>query len=338
VSLSFASSSNPKILILGDLMVDKYYLGQVSRISPEAPVPIVQVKETRRVLGGAGNVVENLIDLGAQVYVCGVLGLDPEGEWFRQKLVNRGIDVSGVIQGEGYRTIVKTRVVAGRHQMIRLDWEEVKALTPSDENEVLDKVEEQIARCQAVVFSDYRKGFLTPSFVRHIMSIALREKKRVLCDTKLKDPAPYYGATVMTPNVQELAEIHGKDIKDEAQFIAAGQAVRERYNLKCLIVTRSEKGMTLFSQDEAPWSIGTVAQEVFDVTGAGDTVLAALTSAIAEGGDIKEAMLFATLAAGVVISKAGTASVTRAEIAASQEEPRVREFVEYAMRNRTREL
>jgi len=324
-------SGKRDIIVIGDLMVDKYYAGRVSRISPEAPVPIVHVHDTRRVLGGAGNVIANLLALGANVSVAGIVGLDEEGKWLKEELLGLGAEAAGLFDDPSRPTAVKTRVMSGRHQMIRLDWEETNNIPESLEEDIYRILEGKVPSIQAVLLSDYKKGCLTSSLTKKIIDLCLHAGVPVFADTKVRDPRYFSGATILTPNLSELEEMYGKEIRSESQFIEAGKEVRERYNLEYLLVTRGERGMSLFPKTGDPWTIGTAAKEVYDVTGAGDTVLAALAIGVMTGLNVKEAMLLATLAARVVISKVGTAQVTFDEISESLKDYHVKEFIHHAM-------
>ena len=307
-------SSRPRLLVVGDLMIDHYLWGQTQRISPEAPVPVVDVHRESEVLGGAGNVVNNLVALGAQVAVASAIGPDENGHRLRRMLEDLGVETSAVLEEPGRRTTRKSRVIASHQQVIRFDSESRQGLLPETEEALLEKIEAQIGRSDTVLLSDYGKGVLTERFTQEVIALAKRHGVRVMVDPKGTDYSKYRGATAITPNRKEASEATGIAITDEASLREAGFRLREELELERAIITLSEEGMAIFGEEMRV--IPTVAKEVYDVTGAGDTVIATLGFVRAAGGSIDEAARIANAAAAVVVGKLGSATATWEEILA----------------------
>jgi len=302
-----------KILVLGDVMLDKYYHGDVSRISPEAPVPVVKVCEEKLSAGGAGNVAVNLVNLGCSVYIAGALGEDQSGESLRKILLEKGVNISGLVK-RPYPTITKIRVLGGRQQVVRVDFEEIVPLSRQEEEKVLEWFLKELPDSDCVVLSDYAKGFCTVGLCRFIIEESKRRSVPVVVDPKGPDWGKYSEAFIVTPNVKELGESCGRAVNNvDDEIVKAGLEVLRRYKLKNLLVTRSEKGMTLFVGEEVH-HIPTKAREVFDVSGAGDTVVATLSACLATGMELVESAKMANIAAGVVVGKVGTAPITLSEL------------------------
>lgn len=299
-----------KIAVIGDMMLDDYIIGSVDRISPEAPVPVVNVKEERFVLGGAANVVNNLSALGAQTFSFGVIGNDANGERLTNEFVNNFINVKGVVKADDRPTIVKRRIIAHNQQLLRLDWEEKKDITREHEDQLLENLRENIDEIDAIILSDYDKGVLTERVAKEIIKLANEKGKIVTVDPKPKNAMNYVGATSMTPNRKEAMECLGVDRMDDAEKL--GEELKEKLNLTNLLLTRSEEGMSLFLDEVV--NIPTFAKEVYDVTGAGDTVISVFTLAAAAGATWHEAAKIANTAAGVVVGRMGTSTVTKSEI------------------------
>jgi D-beta-D-heptose 7-phosphate kinase/D-beta-D-heptose 1-phosphate adenosyltransferase len=299
--------SQAKILVIGDIMLDRYWHGGTSRISPEAPVPVVNVLEAEDRAGGAGNVALNISALGSKVTLCGITGQDEAADSL-SKLLNSHNVQCAFDQRPHQNTITKLRVISRHQQLIRLDFEKDFSLQ-SGVN--LDLVSELIAQHDLVVLSDYGKGTLQEP--QAIIEAAKKAGKSVIVDPKGSDFSKYQNATVITPNQSEFDIVAGKSA-DEEEFLNKGQQLRKSLKLDALLVTRSEKGMALFEQAHEPFLQPTQAREVFDVTGAGDTVVAALATSIASGLDLKTATQIANLAAGIVVAKLGTATATRQEL------------------------
>lgn len=303
--------ANKRLIVLGDLMLDEFIWGDVRRISPEAPVPVVEVKRESWHAGGAGNVVSNLLALGAQAIPLGVIGEDWAGERLREQFAEAGADTSFLIHEAGRPTTLKTRIVAHHQQMIRADRESKAPICEVTENALIVAFTEALASADAVVVSDYDKGLLTPRVLQNVLATAA--KKIVCLDPKIKNFARYRPITVITPNQHEAERATGIEIIDEASLLAAAQQIREMLDCPHVLVTRGEHGMSLLSQ-ESVTHIPTTAREVYDVTGAGDTVIATLALALAADADIIEAAGIANQAAGIVVGKLGTATVSKDEL------------------------
>lgn len=307
----FASAS---VLVVGDVMLDRYWHGPTNRISPEAPVPVVKVEQDELRPGGAANVALNAAALGAKVALVGLVGEDAEADLLAQRMSSRGVDC-GFAAVPGSRTITKLRVLSKHQQLIRLDFED--GFPSCDGSSILVRYLEALPNARAVVLSDYAKGVLrdAPALIR-----AARERNLpVVIDPKGSDFARYRGATLLTPNQSEFEAVAGR-VTDDADLAAKGAALRDALDLEALLVTRSEKGMCLLARGRPPLHLPTRAREVYDVTGAGDTVVAVLAAALAAGVDLQEAVALSNLGAGVVVGKLGTATVSPVELAAAMEE------------------
>ena len=302
-----------KILVVGDVMLDKYYFGEVTRISPEAPVPIAHVLEVRETLGGAANVAHNLALLGCETSIIGQVGRDNHGEIFRDKLKSLGVNFSGMIE-TSKPTTTKIRVISGHQQMIRLDFEDASELDSSETNELLKNFSAQLPNVDAVIISDYGKGVCTKKICREIISACRAQKKSVVVDPKGDNWQKYFDASFITPNLKEFNAILPKKIPNvDAEIENSARKVIDEFNLRGLIVTRSAQGLTLVDGEKIS-HIKAHAQEVFDVSGAGDTVIAVFALALAGNLDSAFAAYLANVAAGVVVAKVGTYAVSRDEL------------------------
>jgi D-beta-D-heptose 7-phosphate kinase/D-beta-D-heptose 1-phosphate adenosyltransferase len=309
------NSSRPMwALVVGDLMLDRYLWGKVERISPEAPVPVVLIEKETVCPGGASNVAANLISLGVSCALVGCVGKDATGPQLIELLQKTKIGTQGVVTLDNYTTITKTRVIGGHQQMIRLDSEPSQTLQPSQIEAVKAQVSNLIAQNPSiVVISDYAKGMLTPELCQLIIQAARAREIPVLVDPKGRDYSKYKGATALTPNLQETAEACGVSSKNADILLPAAGALRQRLELKFLAVTRSEAGISLLEADRNT-HIPATAKQVFDVSGAGDTVIATLAAGMVAGLNPEEALHLANLAAGIVVGKVGTAPVTTSEL------------------------
>jgi len=312
-----------KVAVLGDVMLDEYLFGEVNRISPEAPVPVVRVTRERAVLGGAANVAANLKALGTEPLLIGTLQKDAAGDRVLGLLTGLGISISGLVLDTSRPTIIKTRVIGQQQQMLRIDREESG---PPDAAVLLglkDRLERALASASALIVSDYAKGAVSEPVMDAVRALCAARDIPWIVDPKPAHRLLYRGATLMTPNTRETAELASRSARSDMEVTIAGRALMAELGLKGLLVTRSERGMALFAPDAehaAPWMIPTEAREVFDVSGAGDTVIAAFSAAIAAGADWREAAMLANAAAGVVVAKVGTATVTPAELLAHYHE------------------
>lgn len=296
-----------RLLVVGDVMLDRYWFGDTERISPEAPVPVVLVSKDDERLGGAANVARNAASVGAQISILGVVGDDEPGRRVEQLLEAQGVK-SYLQRDPNLPTTVKLRVVARQQQLIRLDFE--KAPTHEALLNKLEQFQSLLANVDAVVFSDYGKGGLT--HVTQMIEAAKAAGKVVLVDPKGDDYSKYQAASIITPNRSELREVVGR-WKDEADLTARAQTLREQLKLTALLLTRSEEGMSLFTADGVE-HVKAQAREVFDVSGAGDTVIATMAVAMAAGWPAAKAMLLANKAGGIVVGKLGTATVSLEEL------------------------
>ena len=307
--------SGKRLIVLGDLMLDEFIWGEVRRISPEAPVPVVEVNRESWHAGGAGNVAANLLALGAQAIAIGVIGDDRAGEKLRQIFAATGAETNFLICDESRPTTVKTRIVAHHQQMIRADRESKVPITEAIENQIISAFTEALKNADAVVVSDYDKGLLTPRLLQNVLHLA--QGKIVCLDPKIKIFSNYHPISAITPNQLEAERATGIEITDEKSLLAAAQKIHAMLGCPNILITRGEHGMTLLSYDfetETITHIPTMAREVYDVTGAGDTVIATLTLAMSAGAIISEAAIIANHAAGIVVGKVGTATVARQDL------------------------
>ncbi len=302
------------VLVIGDLMLDEYLWGRVERISPEAPVQVVEVRREELRLGGAGNVINNLAALGANVRVCSVLGDDADGHLLRELLAERRVDIDGILLVSGRVTSRKTRVLASNQQIVRIDRETRSEISPAQERQLAEAVCAALPSCQILLISDYLKGVLPEGLLQEIIAAARKAGVPVVVDPKGNDYRKYRGATALTPNRKEAQAASGVAISDEASLCRAGRQLCVDLELEALVLTRSEEGMSLFYRDGNALHLPTEAREVFDVSGAGDTVLALLGLGLAAGLSLADAARLSNLAAGIVVGKVGTSTVTAAEI------------------------
>lgn len=303
-----------RILVIGDLMLDEYIWGDVNRISPEAPVQVVAVEREAFTLGGSGNVVNNLRALGASVSVAGVVGDGEDGRTMLDRFAALGVDALGVIRETGRRTTRKTRVIAANQHVVRIDRETVKPVAVETHGQLEARIRDILPMADIVLVSDYDKGLLTPLFLSWILEMARKHGKRVLCDPKGRDFSKYRGADLITPNRKEASLASGIDIRDEDSLQRAADAIMETADLPHLLITQGKAGMTLFGRDRPPLRIPVEARHVFDVSGAGDTVLSILGLSLSAGAPLEDAARLANAAAGIVVGKVGAATVSRAEL------------------------
>ncbi len=306
-----------KVLVVGDVMLDRYWWGSVSRISPEAPVPIVQMEKTSLVAGGAANVAANLAGLGATPVLFGIKGDDAEGRALDDILSESGIEQHHVLPIEGRETSIKTRIVAHSQHVVRIDRETTEPISREDADDIVDRISGQIARCDAVIISDYGKGFLIDTALADIIDLCKTDKKVVLVDPKGRDFSKYSGATVITPNRKEAIDATG-----ETTVQNAGNSMLSNLGVDAVLVTEGKDGMTLFQRGHDAVHLDSLAQTVFDVTGAGDTVIATFAAAVAAGVSFVDAAKLANAAAGIVVGRIGTTRITTemlAEFIASED-------------------
>ena len=316
---SVGAFAGARVLVVGDLMVDRYYAGVVRRISPEAPVPVVEVAEETQRFGGAANVAHNLRCLGAAVEVCGVVGEDPEGSWLCEQLGRAGIGVNGVHAHPGRPTILKCRVVAHHQQVVRFDRERLGPHPASVRRAVAAFLKNVWPTIDAVVVSDYGKGLIQDKLMAGVRSLNRGKAKRpVAVDPKSQRFGLYRGGTVITPNLAEALAAARLSGGHPVQTVEkAGAALLRSSGGSAILITRGEAGMSLFQPGHKPLHIPTVAREVFDVTGAGDTVVGVLALALAVGAPLPQAARLANIAAGIVVGEFGTVPVTQSQLLAA---------------------
>ena len=302
------------VMVVGDLILDEFIWGDVSRISPEAPVPVVWVKKESFMPGGASNVANNLSSLGGKVYSIGVIGDDERGAILKGCLDRKGIDTSGVLVDGTRPTTLKTRVVAGHQQVVRIDKEKTDHLSDSMVRRMIDNIAQTMKKVDAVIIEDYGKGVITPKLLQKIVPLAKRSKKIISVDPKEAHFKYYKGITVITPNNHEASHAVGFQITDDKTLRKAGEALLSKVGCKIALVTLGENGMAVFCKGKPMAHIPTFAQEVFDVSGAGDTVIAAYTLGLASGGDPVKSAYIANCAAGIVVGKVGIAVVDPDEL------------------------
>lgn len=303
------------ILVIGDIIVDEFVMGDVSRISPEAPVPVVFVEHIERRLGGSSNVVRNLHAVDSSSAMFGMIGDDEPGRWVMQQLREMDSETDGVcIQNDGRPTAIKTRIIARHQQVVRYDRESVQPVSNESWEAIRGKILAGLADADAVILSDYGKGMFTSEILGELMPLLAGHI--VTVDPKPMHTAAYRGATAITPNLHEAAAMSGvAAVNEDTHVEKMARRLCEQLQLKYVLITRSEKGMTLFDGSTCH-HIPTAARDVFDVTGAGDTVIAVFTACLARGDDALTAAKYANLAAGVVVGKVGTATATWDEIRA----------------------
>ncbi|OGW76794.1 MAG: hypothetical protein A3C51_02615 [Omnitrophica bacterium RIFCSPHIGHO2_02_FULL_46_20] len=305
---------NTNVLVIGDIILDEFIWGDVSRISPEAPVPVVWVKRESFMPGGASNVANNLRSLGARTYLAGVIGDDERGATLKGALEQKGIDTSGIMIDESRPTTLKTRIVAQHQQVVRIDKEKVDTLSDALISRIINCAKELIDKIDAVIIEDYGKGVITPKLLKYIVPLAKAHKKIISVDPKEERLKYYHGITLITPNNHEASKAVGFEIKDNATLKKAGEEMLKKFKCKIALITLGENGMAVFQKDKTMKHIPTVAQEVFDVSGAGDTVIACYTLALAAGANPVEAAHISNYAAGIVVGKVGIAIVTPDEL------------------------
>ncbi len=309
--------SSGKVLVIGDLMLDTYLIGDSTRISPEAPVPVVKIAETKHVLGGAGNVARAITALGGKSTIIGVVGKDFQAKEMQNLFEKENVN-SSLLAVESRSTTIKTRVLARGQQMLRMDMESDMPLSEAEEKEIFALLENELDNFDAVIVSDYAKGCVTKSLMDFLRNYKEKKKNlKIFVDPKPANKDIYHDLFLLTPNFKETSELAGKEMKNLEEVERIGKELREELNLNFLLTTLGAQGMALFSKNTETLHIATTAKQVFDVTGAGDTVIATLALALSVGLSEEEACILANLAAGVVVGKIGSATVTQDEILAA---------------------
>lgn len=314
VEALLAAARTTSVIVFGDLIIDEFVWGSVTRVSPEAPVPVVWVERESAMPGGAANVASNLQALGGRPFLVGIVGDDPAGHRLRRLLAERGMETAGVVVDRSRPTTIKTRVVAHHQQVVRIDRERVAPLDAAVNRECAEAVLAQLPVAKAVIVEDYGKGVVTPASLKTVIGAAKRARRVITVDPKQEHIRYYRGVTALTPNRLEAAQAAGMPITDYPSLMKAGQRLMQRLHPESLLITLGEDGMCVFERGGRVTQIPTVAREVFDVSGAGDTVIAAFTLLRAAGASLVEAATIANAAAGVVVGKVGVAVCTPAEL------------------------
>jgi len=306
--------SDAKVMVIGDLILDEFVWGEVSRISPEAPVPVVWVKSESFMPGGAANVANNIASLGAKAYIAGVVGSDERAGILKEGLAEKGINIDGIITDDGRPTTLKTRVVANHQQVVRIDREKIEGISAGVSDNIIAYIRNIIDEMDAIIIEDYGKGVISARLLKEVLTVAKKKKKIITVDPKEEHFSYYRGVTAITPNHHEAAQAIGMKAKDSQSVLKIGKALLKKLNCEGVLITLGENGMQLFQKSGTVTHIPTVAQEVFDVSGAGDTVISAFTLALALGVDMKDAAYISNIAAGIVVGKVGIAVITQKEL------------------------
>ena len=305
------------ILVVGDLMVDEYLWGDVERISPEAPVQVVTIKDEDFSLGGSGNVVNNVVALGAKVSAVGVIGTGTDGQLLLNKLNELGVDIAGIFQDSNRPTTRKTRIIASNQHVLRIDRETKESISEPAFEAIAKYLEDKIPDVDVVLISDYGKGLITEALMARLIAAAQKHKKITIADPKGLDFSKYSGVSLITPNKKEAALASGIEVVDEKTLIEAGNKILQRVGIDKLLITCGKDGMVLFDRNKAPYKIRAETRQVYDVSGAGDTVLAVLGLAVASGISFEDGAVLANTSAGIVVGKVGTATVSRQELSSA---------------------
>lgn len=305
---------NTTVAVIGDVMLDRYWWGSVSRISPEAPVPVVKIERMTLAAGGAANVAANIAAYTANCILVGIVGDDDAGAQTRQVLEGSGVSDSHLVTAAGRPSTVKTRLVAHSQQVARIDQEDESVCSADVESEILDQIVLAVSAADVVVLSDYAKGVLTDRVISFAIECAREAGVKVLVDPKGKVYEKYRGASLLTPNRREAAEAVNLDENVSDLVETAGNRLMDAVDVEALLITEGSEGMRLFRRNESPVHLPALARAVFDVTGAGDTVIATLATAIGSGADLESAARLANIAAGLVVEQSGTTTLTLAEL------------------------
>ena len=306
-----------RLLVLGDVMLDHYLWGRCERISPEAPVPVVDVQRESTSLGGAGNVAANLAALGAEPVLVGVMGDDDHGRRMLDAFAERAVHTGALVRDASRPTTFKTRILAQNQQVVRADWESRAELEGAALASVLEMLARELPRCDGLIVSDYGKGVVTRAVLERALGLARDKGIPTAVDPKESHLDAYKGVSILTPNQHEAAWVMGRRITDETSLMEVGWGLQQRLDAECALITRGADGMSLFERGGRYTHLPTVAREVYDVTGAGDTVVSVVALALAAGADYPEACYLANHAAGIVIREVGTATCAPAELKAS---------------------
>ncbi|SPD73747.1 Bifunctional protein RfaE, domain I [uncultured Desulfobacterium sp.] len=301
--------SRAKIFVIGDIIMDEYIWGDVSRISPEAPVPVVEVKEETKMLGGAANVINNMATLGASPVLCGVVGKDPTGQEVIKKVKSMGLNTEGIVQQEDRLTSIKTRIVARNQQVVRFDREVRGDISDKSMRSILKIIEKNLDNIDGIVVSDYGKGVISSALMKELRDLVRGDSAIIAVDPKTGNFEYYHEVDVITPNHHEAGTFCRFDVVDEESLLRAGRQMLADLNCRSVLITQGKDGMTLFEKSGENTHIPTVAKKVFDVTGAGDTVISTFALGLACGLDLKSSAILSNFAAGIVVGEVGTSTV-----------------------------
>jgi D-glycero-beta-D-manno-heptose-7-phosphate kinase len=307
-------TKNRRILVVGDLMLDRFIWGKVSRISPEAPIPVVEVESTTSMPGGAANVVNNICTLGGKGIVAGVVGSDNDGKELVNQMETLGADVSGIILSQKIDTVVKTRVIAHHQHVVRIDHDHSLDGNGYFEEKIIEFLNDKAGKIDAVILEDYGKGVLTERIVKEVINLSKNHHFIIAADPKIEHDIDFSNINVITPNIAEACYFAGKNLQRIKNVDEVGQILLEKWKGTAILVTMGEKGMCLFENNAKSRYIATKPKDVFDVAGAGDTVIATLALALASGANLYESAVIANIAAGIVVQKSGVATAKCEEI------------------------
>lgn len=311
ISAIFEAAGRVRVMVVGDLMIDRYLWGNVSRISPEAPVPIINIEDDEVRFGGAANVANNLIALGADPVLVGTVGDDNWGQVFRNQLSGLTLRADGLVTDPARPTTIKTRIIGNNQQIARVDREKTSAISPTVQNRIIELVAETASDVDAIILQDYNKGVMVPRVIREVIRIGRQHGKTITVDPKFDNFFEYQGATLFKPNRKETEEALARRLESETDIREAGAELLEKLQVEGALITLSERGMALFEKGHDPVFTRTRARKVADVSGAGDTVIAAVTFALAAGASMREAVTIANFAAGVVCQEVGVVPVDK---------------------------
>jgi rfaE bifunctional protein kinase chain/domain len=310
----FQGFSRARILVLGDLILDHFVWGKVHRVSPEAPVPVVHVDSESYRMGGAANVYHNILTLGGKAELCGVVGADPVGKQFLADIRQSSQFSPGILVDPGRPTIKKTRVIAHNQQIVRFDVEQCHNISPKLTQKMIRHLAARLPEVSCLVISDYAKGLITRELMETIQHLATRHGIPIVVDPKVEHMAFYEGVTILTPNHLEAKQAAGFHHNQDIPVDQIGISLVKRLGCQAVVITRGEEGMSIFEQSGQSWTIPAVARQVYDVTGAGDTVVSTLALALSAKAPLPDAAVLANQAAGIVVGMVGTATVTRAQL------------------------
>lgn len=311
------NSKNKKIFIIGDVMLDKYMIGEVTRVSPEAPVQVFDIRESDFKLGGAANVSHNVKSLGAYPFLIGAIGNDEEAERFKEVMSAYGQDTSGLITEEGRPTTAKTRVIADSHHLLRIDSESKEDINQKSEERILDLLESRSSEIDIIILQDYNKGVLTPGLIKKVMDFATKKNIKTLVDPKFFNFFDYKNAYVFKPNRKEFEQALGKKVSNDEDLLKYSEELVEKLNCKYLVLTLGEQGMMIFEKTNGEvkyQKINTRARRVADVSGAGDTVISTIAVCLAGGASVADAVTISNYAAGIVVEEVGIVPIDKQKL------------------------